>query len=188
MFCCWFIGGMEGAEPPVFARIDCGRAFETPVIGSDFGVGQGTALCAFFRAAPVVPQLLISLPLADPFDCVDEGEMVPVEDPEDAEVIEEEEFARCALFRGINMRATSSLFMEFSPWPVLAPHADRLICWKLGGFATAVMCKTGRIHSTPFMVLRAGVLKYRERDVVARLVFDPCASISLFRTSQTLLL
>lgn len=139
----------EVAEPPVFARTDCGRALDTPAIGSGFGVGQGTALCAFFREALVVPQLLISLPLADPFDCTVDGEIVPVEDPEDVEDMEEDEFARCALFRGINMRATSSLFIEFSPWPVLAPHADRLICWKLGRFATAVICTTGNIVQTP---------------------------------------
>lgn len=62
-------------------------------MGSDFGVGQGTALCAFFRAAPV-PQLLISLPFVDPIDCTDDGEIVPEEDTEDAEDIEEDEFAR----------------------------------------------------------------------------------------------
>ena len=30
--------------------------------------------------------------------------------------------------------------MELSPpWLTLEPHADRLLCWKLGGLATAVI-------------------------------------------------
>ena len=45
----------------------------------------------------------------------------------------------------MNIRATSSAFMAFRPpWLTLALHADRLVCWKLGGFATAVICKVVR--------------------------------------------
>jgi hypothetical protein len=55
--------------------------------------------------------------------------------------MEEDELARWALFRGMNIRATSSAFMALRPpWLTLALHADRLVCWKLGGFATAVIC------------------------------------------------
>jgi len=58
------------------------------------------------------------------------------------EDIEEDELARWALLRGMNIRATSSGFMAVSPpCPTLAPHADRLFCWKLSGLATAVICE-----------------------------------------------
>ncbi len=63
-----------------------------------------------------------------------------VEEFEDIEDIEEDELARWALFRGMNIRATSSAFMALRPPSLtLALHADRLVCWKLGGFATAVI-------------------------------------------------
>jgi hypothetical protein len=64
-----------------------------------------------------------------------------VDDEEELEAIDDEELARCALFRGMNIRATSSFIIALSPpWLTLALHADRLFCWKLGGFATAVIC------------------------------------------------
>lgn len=60
--------------------------------------------------------------------------------------MEEEELARWALLRGMNMRATSSAFMELRPpCPTLAPHGDLLFCWKLGGFATAVICEVSEV-------------------------------------------
>ena len=39
--------------------------------------------------------------------------IVPVEDVDEIEEIEDDEFARWALFRGINILATSSGFMAF---------------------------------------------------------------------------
>jgi hypothetical protein len=112
-------------------------------MGSALLAGHGPALCGFFRAAPV-PHVLRS-PAADigtPFGCGADWVIVPVEDVEDIDEIEDEELVRCALFRGINIRATSSAFIELSPpWLTLAPHADRLFCWKLGGLATAVICQ-----------------------------------------------
>jgi len=67
---------------------------------------------------------------------------VVVDEVDGFEDIDEEELARCALLRGMNILATSSAFMAVRPpWPTLTPHADRLFCWKLGGFATAVICE-----------------------------------------------
>lgn len=70
---------------------------------------------------------------------------VDVDDPDDCDDCEEsddDELARCALFRGMNMRATSSGFIELRPpCPGLVPHAGRLIWGKLGGLATAVICE-----------------------------------------------
>ena len=62
-----------------------------------------------------------------------------VEDIDEVDDIEEEELARCGIFRGINMRVTSSALIEFKPpWPPLpAFHPSR--GWKLGGEATAVI-------------------------------------------------
>ena len=85
-----------------------------------------------------MPQELSS-PVADigtPLACGGVCDKVLVED------IEEEELVRCALLRGMNIRDTSSAFIELSP-PVLtlAPHAALLFGWRLGGLATAVICK-----------------------------------------------
>jgi hypothetical protein len=61
-------------------------------------------------------------PLVDigtPFICGASGDMVVVlddeEDEEELEATDEEEFARCALFRGMNIRATSSAFIAVRP-------------------------------------------------------------------------
>jgi hypothetical protein len=143
-FCCWdgfwrpFCDGSteawlnddidDAADAPFVARIDCGRAVETPAMGSDFGVGQGTALWAFFREA-VAFQVPSSPVEVDPLLCTEVCDREPLAvELEEAEDIDDEELARWALFLGMNMRATSSLFMEFSPCPALAPHADLLIC------------------------------------------------------------
>ena len=47
-----------------------------------------------------------------PFDCVDCGEMV---DEDEVEAMDEDEFVRWALFRGMNMRETSSVLIAFKP-------------------------------------------------------------------------
>lgn len=77
------------------------------------------------------------MPLLCGADCVI-VEFDDVEEAEELEAIEEtedEEFVRWALFRGMNIRATSSACIVFT----LEPHAVRLFCWKLGGLATAVI-------------------------------------------------
>ena len=54
--------------------------------------------------------------------------------------VTDDELFRCRLFRGMNMRFSSSGFIW---WPPLTPHAGRL-CWvKVGGLATAVMRGSG---------------------------------------------
>jgi hypothetical protein len=82
---------------PFVVNIDCGLAVDIPDIASDLLVGQGPALCVFFRAAAVpVPQLR-SPAAADvrvPFTCCEVAGMVVVDAVEEAEEIEEEELAR----------------------------------------------------------------------------------------------
>jgi hypothetical protein len=41
--------------------------------------------------------------------------MVAVDDEEELEAIDDDELARCALFRGMNIRATSSFIIALSP-------------------------------------------------------------------------
>jgi hypothetical protein len=48
----------------------------------------------------------------------------------------------------MNIRATSSAFMALRPPWTLALHADRLVCWKLGGFATAVICNAYEVFAS----------------------------------------
>ena len=113
----------EAADAPFVARTDCGRAVLTVATGSDLVEGQGPALCGFFRAAVAVqpPTSLaagINTPFVWVFDCVivvleEEEERDEAEDA--LEVIEDDELARCALFRGMNIRATSASFIELSP-------------------------------------------------------------------------
>lgn len=64
-----------------------------------------------------------------------------VEDVDDVDAIEEEELARCGIFRGMSIRETSSV-IEFKPPcpPLPAFHPSR--GWKLGGEATAVIRST----------------------------------------------
>lgn len=61
-----------------------------------------------------------------------------VEDVDDVDAIEEEELARCGVFRGMSIRETSSV-IEFKPPcpPLPGFHPSR--GWKLGGEATAVI-------------------------------------------------
>ena len=60
------------------------------------------------------------------------------DDEEEDEVVDVEEFVRCALLRGINIRVTSSALMESIPSPLLLELHLGNGC-KLGGDATAVI-------------------------------------------------
>ena len=60
-----------------------------------------------------------------------------MEEDEEDEVVDDEEFVRCALLRGINIRVTSAL-MESIPSPLLFELHLGSGC-KLGGDATAVI-------------------------------------------------
>lgn len=91
------------------ASIDCGRADVTADTGSAFPEGQGPALWGFLRAAVVfhpTPSLVtgIDAPFACGVDCC----IVVVDEFEEFEEVEEDELARWALFRGMNIRETSS--------------------------------------------------------------------------------
>ena len=61
-----------------------------------------------------------------------------MEEDEEDEVVDDEEFVRCALLRGINIRVTSSALMESIPSPLLFELHLGSGC-KLGGDATAVI-------------------------------------------------
>jgi hypothetical protein len=89
----------EAAEGPEDVdATDCGRAVEIPAVGSALDIGQryltGLFLSAPFAAGPV------------PFEFVEEAEIV--DEFDDSEEREDDEFERCAVFRGINSRETSS--------------------------------------------------------------------------------
>lgn len=134
---------MEEPEFP-FVNVDEGRVVLEPVIVSDLLFHDDCTLGTFFRAA-AVPQLFDSLDedIGTPLVCgvcCDTVELDEVDEFEDNEVIDEDELARWALFRGMNILLTSSPFIAFiPPWLTLDPHADLLICGKLGKFATAVI-------------------------------------------------
>ena len=71
--------------------------------------------------------------------------IVEFDEDDELEASDDDELARWGLLRGMNILATSSAFIALSPpWLPLAPHAERLICWKLGGFATAVIWRVVR--------------------------------------------
>jgi hypothetical protein len=61
---------------------------------------------------------------------------------EDSELSDEDELDRWAVLRGMSILETSSALMVFRPLaaPLGPRHPDPLICWKLGGGATAVIC------------------------------------------------
>lgn len=121
----------EAADgPDVEDATDCGRAVDKPAVGSAFEGGHRLR-AGFFLVNPST---------GAPFVCTDDAEMVEFEDADEA--IEEDEVVRCAAFRGMNIRETSSALMEFMPFgaPLGALHPAREMGWKFGGGATAVIC------------------------------------------------
>lgn len=97
--------------------------------------------CGLFRGAafgqlPKSPAAGAGAPFVCPFVVV----AVAVDEAEDVDDIEDDEFVRDTVFRGMKTPRTSSGFIEFNDcWPPLIPHACRLMFEKDGGFATAVM-------------------------------------------------
>lgn len=116
----------------------CGRAFVTPDTGSDFELGQRPRAGFFFEDQVVDSPLELcpALLLCKTVD-VDDVDDVDVDDAN-----EEEEFDLWTPFRGINIRDTSSAFIEVRAAcpPLLAAfHPKRGPDCTLGGDATAVM-------------------------------------------------
>ena len=113
-----------------------------------------------------VDQLLDSLPTLKPtlLDC-ETLDTVAVDMVDD---IDEEELDRWTLFRGINIRDTSSVFMELSTdWPPLsaAYHPSRGPDCTLGGVATAVMRRRdGYNPDGSQLIFSAGMRLLRERN------------------------
>lgn len=124
----------EAAEGPGPAdSTDCGRAVESPAIGSVLDAGHSPFGAFVLRAAHVDA----SLPLAGatPFSCDGGAATVGVLDACDDR--DDDELLRWALFRGMNR----------APPPLGTPsvlHACRLMFWKLTGGATAVIGKAVR--------------------------------------------
>lgn len=111
--CCCCIE--EAAEVPFGARIDWGRADVTPDTGSDLLTGHGPVRCGFFRVPAVLDQVPTSLTgVKVPVDCWEVFDIVdvPEDEVDELEEREDDELARCTLFRGMNIRATSSGFIE----------------------------------------------------------------------------
>lgn len=86
-------------------------------MGSALLAGHGPTLWFFFRAAAVPPQEFTSadVDMGTPLVCGTVEVVVAVDDDDEVEAIEDEELARCALLRGMNIRATSSAFIALSP-------------------------------------------------------------------------
>lgn len=74
-----------------------------------------------------------------PFDCEPFEATVVLDEFEE---MEDDELVRGRVLRGINMPRASSAFIGL--FPLIVPHADREICGKVGGLATAVMRKVQR--------------------------------------------
>lgn len=77
-------------------------------------MGHGPVLCGFFRVFALVhvPTSLTGVKV--PLDCWEELDIVDEidDDVDELDDNEDDELARCTLFRGMNIRATSSEFME----------------------------------------------------------------------------
>ncbi len=102
---------MEAADVPEDGEAsNCGRAGVMPETGSAFDDGQTPLTGFFLDPHPPISPFANVVP---PFVCGLGAEIVDVVDDEDAMV--EDEFERCALFRGMNILETSSALMEFSP-------------------------------------------------------------------------
>lgn len=86
----------------------------TPDTGSDLLTGHGPVLCGFFRV-PVLDHVPTSLTGVNvPVDCWEVFDIVDAleDEVDELEEREDDELARCTLFRGMNIRATSSGFIE----------------------------------------------------------------------------
>jgi hypothetical protein len=132
----------EAVGPP-FADVDaetaCERAFVTPDTGSDFEAGHKPREGFFFEDHVADSPLVTCPPL---LSC----EIVDVDDVDAEDASDEDELDRCTLFRGINMRDTSSVFIEAKAVCPSLPteyHPRRGPDCTLGGEATAVMRKDG---------------------------------------------
>lgn len=136
----WWIADMadEAVGPPLFTAVTeetgCDFTFVTPDTGSDFEGGHKPRP-AFFFDDHVAESPLGVVPL---LRC----ETVAVDDVDVFDDSEDDELDLCTLFRGINIRDTSSVFTE--PRAACPPlpagyHPRRGPDCTLGGEATAVM-------------------------------------------------
>ena len=111
------------------------RAVDSPDTGSAFDDGQ-SPLAAFFRG-PHPPWSPFVVGVSPPLVC-GAGTGTVEEDEDVDEIVDDEEFVRCALLRGIKILVTSSALMESSPCVSLEEFHLGNGC-KVGGDATAVI-------------------------------------------------
>ena len=135
----------EAVGPCAAALMVWGRAVDNPVAGSALPGGHSPRV-GFFRAAqlPISP---VGGWTAPPFRWVVGANTVEVDEAEAVEAMEEEEFCRCAVFRGpgANILPASSGFAAAAKSPLPPPPLDvHLLDWKeVKGCATAVICGEG---------------------------------------------
>jgi hypothetical protein len=144
----------DAAEAPdEVEAMDCGRAVDSPAIGSALEAGHMLRPVRRFEfqspwTAPFAPLLW-----PDAADMVEFEEAV-----EESELNEDEEFDRWACLRGRSIRDTSSadIVLMLKPLLPLGPlHPVRLLSgWKFGGGATAVICGNGQERRAMLSVLR----------------------------------
>jgi hypothetical protein len=127
----------EAVGPDGEADTACERAFVIPETGSDLELGHKPRGGFFFEDHVLDSPLVLCPALL----CCEAADTVEADEDESKE---EEEFDLWILFRGINIRDTSSAFIEVRVgWPPLPPayHPRRGPDCTLGGEATAVMRK-----------------------------------------------
>lgn len=115
----------DAVVPEVAEFTVCGRAVEMPVAGSALPGGHRPR-AGFLRAAQLPAS---EFAVGVPFVCAGDAEIVELEEAVEVVVaMEEEEFWRCAVFRGpgLNILLTSSEFFAPKPLPLEA-HPIRLL-------------------------------------------------------------
>lgn len=132
----------EAPAPEKKAGFACERALLIPETGSDLELGQ-TLLEDFFFEERVAES-----PLGCAASVLDG--LAAIVEVDELDPMEEDELDLCRVFRGINMRETSSGFIEDKPPCPPSPdsyHPKRGPVCTLGGDATAVMEKEARFYT-----------------------------------------
>ena len=104
-----FVGG-----PDADVLTGRGRPVDNPEMGSTFEAGGQSPRAGFLclESIPGGPRSSVCDPPSEGTDCC---VIVEVDDEDEDEAIDDEEFVRCALLRGINIRETSSALIELIP-------------------------------------------------------------------------
>jgi hypothetical protein len=122
----WRAEMAEAAEGPDVDAMGCVRAVDSPAMGSDLETGHRLRAVRFLGAQSPLTEPLA--PLVE--EEVEEAEMVELlEELEARELRDEDEFVRCACFRGLgsSILERSSMVLKLPPPPLLPLHPDRLM-------------------------------------------------------------